>query len=104
MFDWSYSARGATRICPYINYCTLSLQPTSYGPEVTGSNSLLFFGLAENYPSGYCIIIISKKLTAGFQNLLVSHVFEEKDISLLIVPYKAFPPLTLILHTSLYLI
>ena len=106
MFDWSYSARGATTIYPYIN-CTLSLRPTSYGPEVTGSNSLLFFGLAENYPSGYCIIIISKKtnrINWGFQNLPVSHVFEEKDISLLIVPYKAFPPLTLILHTSLYLI
>ena len=62
VFDWSYSARGATRIYPYIN-CILSLRPTSYGPKVTGSNSPLFFGLAENYPSGYCIIIISKKLT-----------------------------------------
>ena len=46
----------------YIN-CTLSLRPTSYGPGITGSNFLLFFGLAKNYPSGYRIIIISKKLT-----------------------------------------
>lgn len=104
VFDWSYSAREATTIYPYIN-CILSLRPTSYGPEVTGSNSLLFFGLAENYPSGYCIIIISKKtnrINWGFQNLPVSHVFEEKYISLLTVPYSTSS--ATISHTSLYLI